>query len=136
MLRKGQSYGYIGKAELSKNHKKTKVPFFATFLLKSLHGALKNVIPQASMLSFFKKSWKKRYFCFFYGALFSVTKSIFQLQRPKMTIKYLWRAISIIVPHYLGYIKNINNFKMTKLSIVSMKKHIWKKLVIFLSTLR
>ena len=35
MLRKGQSNGYIGKAELSKNRKKTKLPFFQYFLKKS-----------------------------------------------------------------------------------------------------
>ena len=65
MLKQGQSNGYIGKAELSKNRKKNKSTIFSTFLLKSQHGALRNVIPQASMLSFFQKILKKGTLVFF-----------------------------------------------------------------------
>ena len=61
MLKQYEYNGYIGEAELSKNRKKTKVPFFSIFLEKTQHGDLRMVIGQGSMLSFLKKM----YFCFF-----------------------------------------------------------------------
>ena len=83
MLKQYEYNGYIGEAELSKNHKKTKVPFFSIFLEKTQHGDLRMVIGQGSMLSFPKKN----VLLFFYGALFLMTKPMFQLERPKMTTK-------------------------------------------------
>ena len=64
MLRKVQYNGYIGKAELSKNHKKTKVPFISIFLKKSQLGAQRIVNGQASMLRFLKNLFKNGTFVF------------------------------------------------------------------------
>ncbi len=88
MLKQGQSNGYIGKAELSKNRKKNKSTIFFNIFAEISTWSPAECNSTGLHVEFFQ-NYLKRYFCFFYGGLFFVTKSIFQLQRPKTNTKYI-----------------------------------------------
>ncbi len=65
MLRKGQSNGYIGKAELSKNRKKNKTTFFSIFFEKISTWSPAECNSAGLHVEFFQKILKKKVLLFF-----------------------------------------------------------------------
>ena len=80
MLRKGQSNGYIGKAELSKNRKK-KTTFFSIFFEKISTWSPAECISAGLHVEFLKKILNKKVLLFFF------TVAYFRGQNPFFNFK-------------------------------------------------
>ena len=65
MLRKGQSNGYIGKAELSKNHKKNKSTIFFNIFAEISTWSPAECNSAGLHVEFFQKILKKKVLLFF-----------------------------------------------------------------------
>ena len=81
MLRKGQSNGYIGKAELSKNRKKNKTTFFSIFFEKISTWSPAERISAGLHVEFFQKILNKKVLLFFF------TVAYFRGQNPFFNFK-------------------------------------------------
>ena len=83
MLRKGQSNGYIGKAELSKNHKKNKSTIFFNIFAEISTWSPAECNSAGLHVEFFQKILNKKVLFFFTVAYFRGQNPFFNFEDQK-----------------------------------------------------